>query len=160
MAWLRSSWHIHVPFAWLETCVEWVQEEGGGARLTQQQINQQVQTVNNCHWPCKWMSARHTHCYKTSAFPGVRPVAVSRSEGPGPPCTPRWSVWGPKDWAHRHILCSSKSCICNVCSNIVSIYTHILWVSRYPLWVSRYPQYMSTGIYIYASVSQVNWWIT
>ncbi|CAL8346128.1 unnamed protein product [Lota lota] len=42
MAWLQSSWHIHVPFAWLETCVEWVQEEGGGGRLTQHQINQQV----------------------------------------------------------------------------------------------------------------------
>ncbi|KAJ3604454.1 hypothetical protein NHX12_029194 [Muraenolepis orangiensis] len=42
MAWLQSSWHIHVPFAWLETCVEWVQEEGGGGHLAQQQINQQV----------------------------------------------------------------------------------------------------------------------
>uniref|UniRef100_A0A8C4ZC70 RecQ-mediated genome instability protein 1 n=1 Tax=Gadus morhua TaxID=8049 RepID=A0A8C4ZC70_GADMO len=42
MAWLQSSLHIHVPFAWLETCVEWVQEEGGGGHLTQQQINQQV----------------------------------------------------------------------------------------------------------------------
>ena len=51
MAWLQSSWHIHVPFAWLETCVEWVQEEGGGGRLTQQHINQQVRlhlvSVNN-----------------------------------------------------------------------------------------------------------------
>jgi len=42
MAWLRSSWHIQVPLAWLETCVDWVQEEGEGGRLTQQQINQQV----------------------------------------------------------------------------------------------------------------------
>ncbi len=42
-AWLQSSWHIQVPFAWLEACVEWLQEEAGGAgRLSQQQINQQV----------------------------------------------------------------------------------------------------------------------
>lgn len=42
-AWLQSSWHIKVPFAWLEACVEWLQEEAGGAgRLSQQQINQQV----------------------------------------------------------------------------------------------------------------------
>lgn len=42
-AWLQSSWHVQVPFAWLEACVEWLQEEAGGAgRLSQQQINQQV----------------------------------------------------------------------------------------------------------------------
>ncbi|KAK5909838.1 hypothetical protein CesoFtcFv8_003731 [Champsocephalus esox] len=42
-AWLRSSWHVQVPFAWLEACVEWLQEEAGGAgRLSQQQINQQA----------------------------------------------------------------------------------------------------------------------
>ncbi|KAM8886362.1 recQ-mediated genome instability protein 1 [Spinachia spinachia] len=42
-AWLQASWHIRVPFAWLEACVEWLQEEAGGAgRLSQQQINQQV----------------------------------------------------------------------------------------------------------------------
>ncbi|XP_061585262.1 recQ-mediated genome instability protein 1 [Cololabis saira] len=42
-AWLRSTWHIQVPFTWLEACVEWLQEEAGGAaRLSQQQINQQV----------------------------------------------------------------------------------------------------------------------
>ncbi|XP_078106986.1 recQ-mediated genome instability protein 1 isoform X1 [Sander vitreus] len=42
-AWLQSSWHVLVPFAWLEACVEWLQEEAGGAgRLSQQQINQQA----------------------------------------------------------------------------------------------------------------------
>ncbi|XP_077376874.1 recQ-mediated genome instability protein 1 isoform X2 [Festucalex cinctus] len=42
-AWLQSSWHVRVPFAWLEACVEWLQEEAGGVgRLSQQQINQQV----------------------------------------------------------------------------------------------------------------------
>lgn len=42
-AWLQSSWHVHVPFAWLEACVVWLQEEAGGAgHLSQQQINQQV----------------------------------------------------------------------------------------------------------------------
>ncbi|CAK6950524.1 recQ-mediated genome instability protein 1 [Scomber scombrus] len=41
--WLQSSWHVQVPFAWLEACVEWLQEEAGGAgRLSQQQINQQA----------------------------------------------------------------------------------------------------------------------
>ncbi|XP_069555549.1 recQ-mediated genome instability protein 1 isoform X1 [Brachyistius frenatus] len=42
-AWLQSSWHVQVPFAWLEACVVWLQEEAGGAaHLSQQQINQQV----------------------------------------------------------------------------------------------------------------------
>ncbi|XP_057687655.1 recQ-mediated genome instability protein 1 [Corythoichthys intestinalis] len=41
--WLQSSLHVRVPFAWLEACVEWLQEEAGGAgRLSQQNINQQV----------------------------------------------------------------------------------------------------------------------
>lgn len=32
-----------MPFAWLQACVQWLQEEAGGAgRLTQQQINKQV----------------------------------------------------------------------------------------------------------------------
>lgn len=44
--WLQSSWQIQVPFAWLEACVEWLQEEAGGAgRLSQQQISQQVVAV-------------------------------------------------------------------------------------------------------------------
>ncbi|CAG5923688.1 unnamed protein product [Menidia menidia] len=42
-AWLLSTWHVQVPFAWLEACVEWIKGEAGGmARLAQQQINQQV----------------------------------------------------------------------------------------------------------------------
>uniref|UniRef100_A0A087YLM8 RecQ-mediated genome instability protein 1 n=1 Tax=Poecilia formosa TaxID=48698 RepID=A0A087YLM8_POEFO len=42
-AWLQSSRHVQVPFAWLEACVEWIQGETGGAdHLSQQQINQQV----------------------------------------------------------------------------------------------------------------------
>ncbi|TKS78601.1 RecQ-mediated genome instability protein 1 [Collichthys lucidus] len=42
-AWLQSSRHIQVPFAWLEACVEWLQEEAGGAgHLSQQQVNQQA----------------------------------------------------------------------------------------------------------------------
>nr|XP_020458010.1 recQ-mediated genome instability protein 1 [Monopterus albus]XP_020458011.1 recQ-mediated genome instability protein 1 [Monopterus albus]XP_020458012.1 recQ-mediated genome instability protein 1 [Monopterus albus]XP_020458013.1 recQ-mediated genome instability protein 1 [Monopterus albus]XP_020458014.1 recQ-mediated genome instability protein 1 [Monopterus albus]XP_020458015.1 recQ-mediated genome instability protein 1 [Monopterus albus]XP_020458016.1 recQ-mediated genome instability prote len=41
--WLQSSWHVQVPFAWLEACVEWLQEEAGGpGHLSQQQINQQA----------------------------------------------------------------------------------------------------------------------
>lgn len=47
--WLRSTWHIQVPFAWLEACVEWLQQEAGGAgRLSQQQINQQVGMMSDC----------------------------------------------------------------------------------------------------------------
>ncbi|XP_034026336.1 recQ-mediated genome instability protein 1 [Thalassophryne amazonica] len=43
LSWLKSSWHIHVPFAWLEACVQWIQEEAQGTGLlAQQQINQQV----------------------------------------------------------------------------------------------------------------------
>ncbi|CAB1423592.1 unnamed protein product [Pleuronectes platessa] len=42
-AWLKASRQVQVPFAWLEACVEWLQEEAGGAgRLSQQQINQQA----------------------------------------------------------------------------------------------------------------------
>nr|XP_019959033.1 PREDICTED: recQ-mediated genome instability protein 1 isoform X1 [Paralichthys olivaceus]XP_019959034.1 PREDICTED: recQ-mediated genome instability protein 1 isoform X1 [Paralichthys olivaceus] len=42
-AWLQATWHVKVPFAWLEACVEWLQEEAGGTgRLSQQQINQQA----------------------------------------------------------------------------------------------------------------------
>ncbi|XP_038857361.1 recQ-mediated genome instability protein 1 [Salvelinus namaycush] len=40
--WLQSSWQVQVPFAWLEACVEWLQQEGGGAPLPQHQLNQQV----------------------------------------------------------------------------------------------------------------------
>lgn len=48
-AWLQSSWHVRVPFAWLEACVEWLQEEAGGAgRLSQQQLNQQVGGMSDC----------------------------------------------------------------------------------------------------------------
>lgn len=48
-AWLKSSWHVQVPFAWLEACVEWLQEEAGRAGcLSQQQINQQVGRISEC----------------------------------------------------------------------------------------------------------------
>ncbi|XP_041642476.1 recQ-mediated genome instability protein 1 [Cheilinus undulatus] len=41
--WLQASWHVQVPIAWLEACVEFLQEEAGGVgRLSQQQINQQA----------------------------------------------------------------------------------------------------------------------
>lgn len=46
-AWLQSSWHVQVPFAWLEACVAWLQEEAAEAgRLSQQQINQQVSRMS------------------------------------------------------------------------------------------------------------------
>lgn len=42
-SWLQSSCHVQVPFAWLEACVQWLQEEAGGVgHLSQQQVNQQV----------------------------------------------------------------------------------------------------------------------
>ncbi|XP_033828479.1 recQ-mediated genome instability protein 1 [Periophthalmus magnuspinnatus] len=42
-SWLLLSCQVQVPFIWLEACVQWLQEEAGGAgRLTQQQINKQV----------------------------------------------------------------------------------------------------------------------
>ena len=40
--WLKSTWQVQVPFTWLEACVEWLQEEGGGQRVSQHQLNQQV----------------------------------------------------------------------------------------------------------------------
>lgn len=48
-AWLQSSWHVQVPFPWLEACVEWLQGEAGEeAHLSQQQINQQVGRMCDC----------------------------------------------------------------------------------------------------------------
>lgn len=62
--WLQSSWHIQVPFAWLEACVEWLQEEAGGAaRLSQQQINQQV-------------DSKPAVFTKTSSFPHIRCIIL------------------------------------------------------------------------------------
>lgn len=44
--WLRSTWHVQVPFVWLQACVQWLQGEAGGAgHLSQQQLNQQVSSV-------------------------------------------------------------------------------------------------------------------
>lgn len=65
--WLQSSWHIQVPFAWLGACVEWLQEEAGGAgRLSQQQINQQV----DCD------SFKATVFTETSTFPHLRCIIL------------------------------------------------------------------------------------
>lgn len=41
-AWLRSTWHIQVPQAWMDACVEWVTAEAGGTALPQTELNQQV----------------------------------------------------------------------------------------------------------------------
>ncbi|XP_072289592.1 recQ-mediated genome instability protein 1 isoform X2 [Eucyclogobius newberryi] len=50
--WLQSSCQVRVPFAWLEACVQWLQEEAGGAgRLTQQQINKQIDSALDVSQP-------------------------------------------------------------------------------------------------------------
>nr|XP_023658830.1 recQ-mediated genome instability protein 1 [Paramormyrops kingsleyae]XP_023658831.1 recQ-mediated genome instability protein 1 [Paramormyrops kingsleyae] len=41
-AWLKSTWHIQVPFSWLEACVDWIQGESRSSRLSQNEVNQQV----------------------------------------------------------------------------------------------------------------------
>ncbi|XP_048845671.1 recQ-mediated genome instability protein 1 [Brienomyrus brachyistius] len=40
--WLKSTWHIQVPFSWLEACVDWIQGESRSSRLSQNEVNQQV----------------------------------------------------------------------------------------------------------------------
>ncbi|KAJ8380902.1 hypothetical protein SKAU_G00016800, partial [Synaphobranchus kaupii] len=40
--WLRSTWHVQVSSAWLDACVNWVVQEGGGAPVSQTQVNQQA----------------------------------------------------------------------------------------------------------------------
>ncbi|CAH6796472.1 recQ-mediated genome instability protein 1 [Phodopus roborovskii] len=40
--WLLATWHVKVPRAWLEACVNWIQEENGDANLSQAQVNKQV----------------------------------------------------------------------------------------------------------------------
>ncbi|NXP25233.1 RMI1 protein, partial [Scytalopus superciliaris] len=40
--WLSSTWHVKVPFTWLEACINWIQEENSGSDLSQAQINKQV----------------------------------------------------------------------------------------------------------------------
>lgn len=41
-AWLRSEWHIQVPPAWLDACVNWIKEEADRASIPQSQLNQRV----------------------------------------------------------------------------------------------------------------------
>lgn len=41
-AWLRSEWHIQVPPAWLDACVNWIKEEANRASIPQAQLNQRV----------------------------------------------------------------------------------------------------------------------
>lgn len=40
-AWLHSEWHIQVPPAWLDACVNWIKEEADNA-VPQSQLNQRV----------------------------------------------------------------------------------------------------------------------
>ncbi|NXO86094.1 RMI1 protein, partial [Sitta europaea] len=40
--WLSSTWHVKVPLAWLEACINWIHEENSGSNLSQAQINKQV----------------------------------------------------------------------------------------------------------------------
>lgn len=59
--WLQTTWNIQVPSAWLEACVEWLQEEAGGpGRLLQQQVNQQVgeMFVRHQTFNCNILGAR------------------------------------------------------------------------------------------------------
>ncbi|XP_005240736.1 recQ-mediated genome instability protein 1 [Falco peregrinus] len=41
-SWLASTWHVKVPWTWLEACINWIQEENSGSNLSQAQINRQV----------------------------------------------------------------------------------------------------------------------
>ncbi|XP_077079932.1 recQ-mediated genome instability protein 1 [Siphateles boraxobius] len=41
-AWLRSEWHVQVPHAWLDACVNWIKEEADRESVPQSQLNQRV----------------------------------------------------------------------------------------------------------------------
>ncbi|TRY99423.1 hypothetical protein DNTS_022982 [Danionella cerebrum] len=41
-AWLRSQWHIQVPCAWLDACVNWIKEEANGESIPHLLLNQRV----------------------------------------------------------------------------------------------------------------------
>ncbi|XP_043103916.1 recQ-mediated genome instability protein 1 [Puntigrus tetrazona] len=41
-AWLRSQWHIQVPHAWLDACVNWIKEEAESEAVPQMLLNQRV----------------------------------------------------------------------------------------------------------------------
>ncbi|XP_073675754.1 recQ-mediated genome instability protein 1 [Garra rufa] len=41
-AWLRSQWHIQVPHAWLDACVNWIKEEADNESVPQSLLNQRV----------------------------------------------------------------------------------------------------------------------
>ncbi|RXN09764.1 recQ-mediated genome instability 1 [Labeo rohita] len=41
-AWLRSQWHIQVPHAWLDACVNWIKEEADNESVSQTLLNQRV----------------------------------------------------------------------------------------------------------------------
>lgn len=41
-AWLRSQWHIQVPHAWLDACMNWIKEEAESQPMPQSLLNQRV----------------------------------------------------------------------------------------------------------------------
>ncbi|KTG47402.1 hypothetical protein cypCar_00034857 [Cyprinus carpio] len=41
-AWLRSQWHIQVPRAWLDACMNWIKEEADREPVPQSLLNQRV----------------------------------------------------------------------------------------------------------------------
>ncbi|KAL0186309.1 hypothetical protein M9458_017979, partial [Cirrhinus mrigala] len=41
-AWLRSQWHIQVPHAWLDACVNWIKEEADNETVSQSLLNKRV----------------------------------------------------------------------------------------------------------------------
>lgn len=41
-AWLCSEWHVQVPPAWLDACVNWIKEEADRESVPQSQLNQRV----------------------------------------------------------------------------------------------------------------------
>ncbi|XP_048066788.1 recQ-mediated genome instability protein 1 [Megalobrama amblycephala] len=41
-AWLHSEWHVQVPPAWLDACVNWIKEEADRESVPQSQLNQRV----------------------------------------------------------------------------------------------------------------------
>ncbi|KAK2899018.1 hypothetical protein Q8A67_010436 [Cirrhinus molitorella] len=41
-AWLHSQWHIQVPHAWLDACVNWIKDEAENESVPQSLLNQRV----------------------------------------------------------------------------------------------------------------------
>ncbi|XP_061672736.1 recQ-mediated genome instability protein 1 [Syngnathoides biaculeatus] len=112
-AWLHSAWHVRVPFAWLEACVEWLQEEAGGPdSLSQQQINQQaldqwlLTDLKNLDYPVLPEGLAHAHKTELS---GTFCVQVDSLLDISQPAYGQLQQWRGTDCANDNVTAVTQS---------------------------------------------------